>query len=129
MTYDITFHLSSCISNTKFSQIMPSDPVIYIFLFLTPAAYVRFHSIFPAGVFISFYRQLVYLRPNRCLHPSLSLIRYNIDVCGVPAKKCFENYIVCSHIFSVDSECVGELLVQSHLTGLECDTIFLKLIK
>ena len=38
-------------------------------------------------------------------------------------KMCFETYIVRSHFF-VDSVCVGRLVVQSHLAGLECNAIF-----
>ena len=47
-----------------------------------------------------------------------ALNSYNIDMCRNPAKTCFKNYIV--------SECVGRLLVQSYLTGLECNAIFLE---
>ena len=28
-----------------------------------------------------------------------ALSRYSFDVCGVPTKKCFENYIVRNHVF------------------------------
>ena len=48
-----------------------------------------------------------------------ALNRYNTDVCGVPAKNALEIRLFIA-TFLIDSECVRRLLVQSHLTGLEC---------
>ena len=48
-----------------------------------------------------------------------ALTRYNIDVCGVSAKKlCFEIILFVATFFG-NSECLGRLLVQSHPTGLK----------
>ena len=53
-----------------------------------------------------------------------ALTRYNIDVCDVPTKKkCFRNHIVRSHDFG---GVWGRLLVQSDVTGLKCNAIFVK---